>query len=1049
MTKLGLLCDRVIEIGWLAAAVTVPLYFNIYSSRVFEPDKLIALRCIVLLMALAFFVRLVEQGVSLPSTGDRMNPISAIWRTVRSDNPLAIPTLVFCGAVILSTVASVSPGVSVWGSYQRLQGTYTTLTYIALFFLVAHGLRTRAQLNRLITVILLTSLPVSFYGIAQHQKMDPLPWAGDVTGRVASTMGNAIFLAAYLIMVVPLTATRLLDSLGRLRSQSIPDSPRSLRFVLTPLALVTLQNAILALFAANAIKSPNLWWGALGAVGMFLNLALFFQVPRPTRLTVWAEVAGYSALLAMQLVAIFLTQSRGPWLGLGVGLFVFVALLAIRNRSTPLLKYSSAVALALIVLLILYNIPNGPLAGYRSLPYVGRLGSIFETEGGTGKVRLLIWQGAWNLFLAHPSIGLQPDGLSALRPLIGYGPETMYVAFNKVYPPELAHFEARNATPDRAHMAILDFLVTTGVFGLAAFALVLVAAWRTAWKALWGAEQPYYHLVLTGVVAAIAAHLVESQFGIPIASTLTHLWLFLGMIAAIGVMQLSESARGDGVAVEAHDGSSVMESKVHLSGKGRVPGPAAETEGRPRKIEPRIEARAKTKAKAQVSRSTVLRPEPLQLTRRRITSAVSLSEDTSGPEPTGRHIAALYVSLSALTMFLLTRLAPIDDVQQPFIGGFLWLMVGIIAAAMTLGADTGGGAWRIRQYWAHAPAAVLVALAIGLNLNVVAADIYYKRGFSFESQRQWIASVQAYQEAITLAPTQDFYYLFLGRVYLELAKSSNQPKLVPPLNIDLDFVKSAQPGTLQRLGREDLLEASRVALEEAYKLAPLNTDHTANLARLYRFWGATNTSKLELATRYYSAAVRISPQAAHLWDEWAEVYLSTGQFDKALERLEIARRLDEQFPLTYLYLGDTYIGMRRPNEALDAHAQVLKLNPGMLSDQRLEHRINFYLEWQLADRLVPLYSAAAETFPQSAPVRSAFGYLLSKLGRIEEGAREFEARVRITPEDWIARRNLALSYEALGKVESAIREAEESRNLAPADQKEALGQWIAQLKLEK
>lgn len=1049
MTKLGLLCDRIIEIGWLAAAVTVPLYFNIYSSRVFEPDKLVALRCIVLLMALAFFVRLVEQGISLPSTGDRINPAKAIWRTVCSNNPLAVPTLVFCGAVILSTVASVSPGVSIWGSYQRLQGTYTTLTYIALFFLVAHGLRTRAQLNRLITVILLTSLPVSLYGIAQHQRMDPLPWAGDVTARVASTMGNAIFLAAYLIMVVPLTATRLLDSLRRLRSQSLPDSPRNLSLVLTSLALVTLQNAVLALFAANAIRSPNLWWGAFGAVAMFLNLALLFHVPRPTRLTVWAEVAGYSALMAVQLVAIFLTQSRGPWLGLGVGLFVFVALLAIRNRSAPLLKYSSAVAVALTVLLILFNVPNGPFAEYRSLPYVGRLGSIFETEGGTGKVRLLIWQGAWDLFASHPSIGLQSDELSALRPLIGYGPETMYVAFNKVYPPELAHFEARNATPDRAHMAILDFLVTTGIFGLVAFALVLIAAWRAAWKALWRVEQAYYHLILTGVVSAITAHLVESQFGIPIASTLTHLWLFLGIIAAIGVMQLSESVRSDGVVVEADGGSCAEESKAHLSGQGRAQGPAAGAQGQAKKIEARIEAKAKTKAKSRVSRPVTLRPEPPQLARRRIANAVGLSADASGPVANDWHVVALFVSLSAVTMFLLTRLAPIDDMQQPFIGGFLWLIVGIIAAAMALGANAGSGTWRVRQYWVHAPAAVLVALAIGLNLNVVAADTYYKRGFSFESQRQWLASVQAYQEAIRLAPTQDFYYLFLGRVYLELAKSSNQPKLVPPLNVDLDFVKSAQPGTLQRLGREDLLEASRVALEEAYELAPLNTDHSANLARLHRFWGATNSSKLELATRYYSAAVRISPQAAHLWDEWAEVYLSTGQFDKALERLEIARRLDEQFPLTYLYLGDTYIGMRQPNEAFDAHAQVLKLDPGMLSDQRLEQRINFYLESQLADRLVPLYSAAAERFPQSAPVRSAFGYLLSRLGRIEEGAREFEAWVRITPGDWIARRNLALSYEALGKVESAIREAEESRNLAPADQKEALGQWIAQLKLEK
>lgn len=45
-TKLSAYCSRVIEAGWIAAVVLVPLYFNVYSSRVFEPDKLTLLRSI-------------------------------------------------------------------------------------------------------------------------------------------------------------------------------------------------------------------------------------------------------------------------------------------------------------------------------------------------------------------------------------------------------------------------------------------------------------------------------------------------------------------------------------------------------------------------------------------------------------------------------------------------------------------------------------------------------------------------------------------------------------------------------------------------------------------------------------------------------------------------------------------------------------------------------------------------------------------------------------------------------------------------------------------
>ena len=37
-TKLDQWCDSVLEAGWLAALVVAPLFFNVFSSRVFEPD---------------------------------------------------------------------------------------------------------------------------------------------------------------------------------------------------------------------------------------------------------------------------------------------------------------------------------------------------------------------------------------------------------------------------------------------------------------------------------------------------------------------------------------------------------------------------------------------------------------------------------------------------------------------------------------------------------------------------------------------------------------------------------------------------------------------------------------------------------------------------------------------------------------------------------------------------------------------------------------------------------------------------------------------------
>ena len=56
-SKLSVLCDRIIEAGWLAALIVIPLFFNMYSRRSFEADKLLLLRSIATVMAVAWIAR--------------------------------------------------------------------------------------------------------------------------------------------------------------------------------------------------------------------------------------------------------------------------------------------------------------------------------------------------------------------------------------------------------------------------------------------------------------------------------------------------------------------------------------------------------------------------------------------------------------------------------------------------------------------------------------------------------------------------------------------------------------------------------------------------------------------------------------------------------------------------------------------------------------------------------------------------------------------------------------------------------------------------------
>jgi tetratricopeptide (TPR) repeat protein/cyclophilin family peptidyl-prolyl cis-trans isomerase len=539
-TRVSVFCDKVIEAGWLAALVIVPLFFNIYSQRVFEPDKLSLLRSIALVMSVAWIVRIVEdrrRSVQDAGSGTESPPAGSparlsFWQRVVK-TPLVLPTLLLILVYLLSTALSVVPKVSLLGSYQRMQGTYTTLSYIVVFFLMLQGLRTKQQFNRVITVAILVSFPIALYGLVQHFGLDPLPWGGNVTVRVASNMGNAIFVAAFLIMVVPLTMARLGESwkeaigkfdfrdavlglvsfvllagalfVGMLLRSIFGAWPLIVTLVIglglqVPIYLLIpaerrprvlaialpLSFALLVGFSwvlemlFPAATASRFWLGLLAMVIFVTAMAAFaYYLRKPVaRLLL---LAAYFSILITQVICIFYTQSRGPQIGLVAGIFFFLALLGLIRRQVWLPWLASAFAILVIVFLVIFNTVQSPfLDKLRETPYVGRLGKVFQTETGTGKVRILIWEGVvnmidWHAPLEYPGDPPTADRLNALRPIIGYGPESMYVAYNRFYPPDLAHYEKRNASPDRSHNETFDALVTTGGVGFAVYMLLFTS----------------------------------------------------------------------------------------------------------------------------------------------------------------------------------------------------------------------------------------------------------------------------------------------------------------------------------------------------------------------------------------------------------------------------------------------------------------------------------------------------------------------------------------------------------------------------------------------
>ena len=1226
-TKLSVYCDKVIETGWLLAVALIPLFFNVYSNRVFEPDKLTLLRSIALVVVVAWLIKVLEQMNPGPQTGSQADGATAAsgreaFRRWLLETPLVLPTLAMVVVYLISTIASVVPGVSLLGSYQRLQGTYTTFSYLILFFMILQGMRRRDQLDRLITAVLISSLSVSLYGIVQHNKLDPLPWGGDTTSRVAANMGNAIFVAAYLIMTLPLALGRLIETLGRIVDWG--QSGRSVAFVVGYLVLLLAQLAIWMRFGYMAgIFSGLLLIGIVVLASLFLN--------RP--MVHFALLGAYSFIFSAQTMTIIFSQSRGPWLGLLAGLYIFVllALTSLRRLATdqsrvtgrevglaaifavlsPLVALAPAYAVMValrkgtrwlwlswlmqalfgVAFLVALNLPTTPLAPLRALPYVGRLGDVFETGGGTGAVRVLIWQGVVQMIQPHAPLafpGGESDTLNFLRPLVGYGPESMYVAYNPFYQPALAQIEARNASPDRSHNETFDSLVITGLLGFVVYLVLFGSVFfyglrclgmasqardRYVYIGFWavggllGAAAAYVldgsfrffgvgvptgcmlglalyvaiyglflydpeargdlpegtRMIVIALLAAVVAHFVEIHFGIAIAASRTSFWVYVGVLVAVGYYfkRESEAAASSPVAspvavsapkVEPVKTVSVAEtsSRRPPQRKGAKQKSAAKPPPADKSAAPAGPARSTTASYTTASLAAyallvvailitmvfdfVTRTFDLRsgngsifwlfaitwVLATTVMLAISALNKATG-EGTGDWIrgALVYVmvSLGGLAVFALIYsgfiganvtaqgLAAVMEITTQ-VNYFLivyYAAVGIVlflmAFALYRAVSFSGPAWQYRNWWIYPPlVAVAIYLILTTNIQVILADMVYKQALPYDGRSEYDASIPLYLRAIQLAPTQDFYYLFLGRAYLEKGQRSN--------NSD---------------ERAKYLTNSRDALLKAFDLNPLNTDHSANLARLYRAWGGMTTDvperikMLQQSYDYYRQASSLSPQNAQLWNEWGLVAYFLGRYDDAVQKFQHSVALDPAFVDTYVFLGDAYQSLNKPDEALQAHLKAIELNPGSLTDQRffslpipgfLDRRFDFYtkagkidpivealqkdpqasqdfattsllgniyLRQGNLDKALGLLKQAAVRNPNDLATSVALGYIHAQQGQLDEAEAEFKHSVQIAPNDLTSHRNLAGVLRQMNRLDEARQEFEKAAALAPDD----------------
>ncbi len=1053
MTKLSAFADRMMEAGWIAAIITAPLFFNVFSSRIFEPDKITLLRSISLLVLVSWIIKALEAPTKQHRSSFSLKQIFQI--------PLMLLVMLLIFSYLISTLLSVAPLVSLWGSYQRLQGTFTTYSYLILFLSIVFNRPSENQIQRLVTILIAVSLPVAVYGMLQRYKIDPIPWGGDVSVRIASTMGNSIFVAAYLIMVFPLTLGRVFNGFRRmLRSDS---------FELRDFLLSTTY--------------------------VFIGL--------------------------LQVVAMYFSGSRGPALGWLASLFFFalciIHLTKRRNWGLVILSLSILV----MIFLAVFNLPNSPFESLKGHPSIGRFGQLLDPQSNNARVRTYIWQGAVKLYGFHPPLEYPEGGkdrFNWLRPLIGYGPETMYVAYNRFYVPELTQVERRNASPDRSHNETWDALIFTGAIGFVVYISLFLSLFyygfqklgliispqekkwfwwleilmgglfsigMIVWRgvAYFGVAFPIGMIVglfgylslklwfmrgesekdenersklvlLASILSAFLAHLIEINFGIAIVATRTTFWV----LAAILVVLVSEKHPEIVLEQQVLDKKEVLSKRKRRSGFGDTK--ASQPSIPPNIAQPLVlgtvvgfilvvlgynfmNATELGSSALQIiwSSFTEVRKEA-SFRSNGILIVISLAwlfsaqmligEDDSIKDnrkflvqwlqtlAVGLGFGLVYwlIHGNLLALIVAKQINNVQEILERIrqyegllIGFYLSIFILMVAFALfDRRANNGDQASFNRSQSLMIGILCLLLSCVIIyqrNIRIIQADIAFKLGESFSKPGSWPVSIQIYQHAIELAPREDYYYLFLGRSYLEYAREINDASQ-----------------------RESLFAQAKADLSLARALNPLNTDHTANLARLYSLWSLnTQDEKLkderfQESNRYFEQATSLSPNNSRIWGEWAVLLMSKPEtHSQALPKLMTAYQLDPAYDWVAYLFGEYYRIQAFRIESAEERKPIIELSIS-----------NYLKAANLAED-----ANNKRTYALMAAQLAIEGDLASQAISALESVLAVPSQ---EPDNWKYEQLLAQLYLQLGERDKALSHAQNALMFSPPDQRQAIEEFI-------
>lgn len=538
------ICSRIyngiIGIAILVVLIGFPMYYQDYYFNILEAKytfyycTMLAFFAVMLLVTLAFVVvdALEFQRRHTKAFLQKFTP-GNVRRTLSASDWFLLAFLVIC---IISTMQSDYVYESFWGNEGRYTGLFLHLIYIVGFLIIAHLYKFKPWH---VNIFLAAAMLLLLFGITDYFKLDLLGFKADIAEQdindFTSTFGNINTYATYVGIIFGCISALFVSERNPLYTFF-----GFIGLTITVFAMImgNSDNAFLALGVVLAFLPFFAFLYPQGIERYLILLADFFTaaaVIRRVRIAM-SEHLIYPAGIFRVLTEVKVVEwfAAGFWAAAAAAVIFRISQkrkangLPVQNERERYRKKAVVWTAFLLLctavgLFILYDANFAGNAGR-----YGSLGAYLRFSDEWGTFRGMIWRITIEAYREQP----------LMHKLWGYGLDTFGLL---VYGFRDETRQISGQVFDSAHNEYLQYLVTSGLFGLIAylgfFSTTLVSVVKKCVHQRWG----------TILVFGIGCYLAQAMLTINLPIVTPLMWMLLSMAAATkNSTREAEEGRTDG-----------------------------------------------------------------------------------------------------------------------------------------------------------------------------------------------------------------------------------------------------------------------------------------------------------------------------------------------------------------------------------------------------------------------------------------------------------------------------------------------------------------------